>query len=107
VNALQEGVTQFEELSTAVAEDLDGMTPPDEAADAHQSLVESFEAGAEALGNVAVDLETIESEDEFLALSDEISTQFGELEAATTAACEELQSQADSANISVDLGCGE
>jgi hypothetical protein len=96
----------LEELITVIddfVENLEGITPPIEAADAHNQTIAGFQAFSGYFTEALEDIELTDSADPLFALfeNEEVIATAASLDEA----CRSLQTLADGQSIDVDLGC--
>jgi hypothetical protein len=84
-------------------DDVDGLDPPDEAADGHEELVASFRASLDAFDRLLEDYGELGFEGVAAELQ---GGEFQELDRRQNEACSALQAVADDLGIEVDLSCG-
>ena len=96
---LRGGLTVLEDF----VDDLDGLDPPAEAADAHDTAVDAGKAAIAALQDVVDRFDDVESAADLAGLFEDA---FADSESFSEG-CFALQEIADDIGISVDLQCGE
>jgi hypothetical protein len=105
VQQFREAFKDFAPILGDLADDLDGLDPPDEVRDEHDAMAEALNAFADKANDIAEDIDDIEAAtpDELFAAIDEQG--FTETDDAFTAACRDLQQVATDNSIDVDLDC--
>ena len=104
LQALRPGLEEAATLSQSALEELEGLSPPDAAADAHAAFVQSTREGTDVLVRLVEDYGG-------LTLADVSATLQGEgfvaAQEAQDRACADLQAIADDEGADVDLACGD
>jgi hypothetical protein len=96
----------FDETRAAAgdfAEELDGLEPPSDVEDAHNTAVEQFNTCLDETEDVSGQIDEAESFEDISAILTESTSSCED----TTASCEALQQVADENDIDVSLTCGE
>lgn len=104
LEALRPGLEQAATLSQSALEELEGLSPPDAAADAHAAFVQSTREGTDVLVRLVEDYDGLTLADVSATLQGE---GFAAAEEAQDRACADLQAIADDQGADVDLECGD
>lgn len=103
VEEIKDAFAEFPAIIDEFLDDLEGLEPPDEAADAHDEAVEAGRAFQDEFDKLLDDLQDAESLDDLFGITE--NDAFNEADQAFTDACNELQSIADDNGIDVSLDC--
>lgn len=104
LEALRPGLEQAATLSQSALEELEGLSPPDVAADAHAAFVQSTREGTDLLVRLVEDYDGLTLEEIMVTLQ---GGEFAAAEEAQDRACVDLQAIADDQGADVDLECGD
>ncbi len=100
-------IDDFSDVVSGSRDSLEAIEPPSEVEDLHNEMVAVFRTAADALGDLAAELDEGVELTDLQKIGDDLESEFTSLSTQSEVVCRQLQDIADENSIDVDLECGQ